>query len=246
MVNTIVLFLVTSFITMDPQTITYAHPFVDILPQKTFVVCTDQCAQPTPKIKKIIVKRDEPAKNEPEIDPYAPVKDFLTVRANQSAAVKSPSQETRQAKFRESVKKGPPAEEKPIVAVEEPINKEPKLILKKESIFFEFNSSNISPNEKEKLLEWLRHVRAPRYRVNGYTCQIGNEQNNMTLSENRAEAIRAIVLEVYDKAIVITRGMGKTNTFGKEDNGQNRRANIEALVPIGEQNAKDEMLISKE
>jgi outer membrane protein OmpA-like peptidoglycan-associated protein len=99
----------------------------------------------------------------------------------------------------------------------------------KEAVFFDINSSIISEKEKKKLIAWIDSVKSNRYKVLGFSCSTSEESNNMSLSENRAETVRKIIMERRKDAIVTTQGMGRSQSFSQNDQSLNRRANIIAL-----------------
>lgn len=98
-----------------------------------------------------------------------------------------------------------------------------------ETVYFDLNSSIITQEEKDKLEAWLISNKASRYKVSGYACPLSKEQRSMKLSENRAEAVRKIILEHKKDASVITQGMGSSEVFDQNTLKLNRRVTITAL-----------------
>lgn len=68
------------------------------------------------------------------------------------------------------------------------------------TVYFDFNSIELRGEIKDVLTEIGRCMKARPdclLAVDGYTCDIGNERDNMTLALNRAHAIKAYLREMY-------------------------------------------------
>lgn len=65
------------------------------------------------------------------------------------------------------------------------------------SVFFDFESTNISTAAKELLNEYtkayLQTNKAATIMISGYTCNMGDDDINNSLSQQRAEAVKSII-----------------------------------------------------
>lgn len=70
MINTIAILLTTAAMGIQPQIQHNPHHLVEILPSQTYVLCNDDCVQPTPKTKRTIHRReiDRPGNSYSRID----------------------------------------------------------------------------------------------------------------------------------------------------------------------------------
>ena len=69
--------------------------------------------------------------------------------------------------------------------------------------------------------------------VNGYTDSVGSDALNLTLSENRANAVKAYLInEGIDPASIISTGYGKSNPVASNDTSSGRQQNrrVEILI----------------
>ena len=74
MINIIAIFMISTSLGLQPQVQVNKHPLVEILPSKTYVFCIDNCNQPTPKVKKTIIKRTE---DENKQNTYSPLTEYI-------------------------------------------------------------------------------------------------------------------------------------------------------------------------
>jgi OOP family OmpA-OmpF porin len=100
---------------------------------------------------------------------------------------------------------------------------------------FEFNSAKLGP-ETPKLDEVVSTLQAqpemPNIKVTGYTDRIGSDKYNMKLSQDRADAVKARLVEKgipADKIEAV--GMGKANPIVPCEGIKKRKALIECLAP---------------
>lgn len=88
----------------------------------------------------------------------------------------------------------PKVEEKVLVAVAEP----KVVILAFEDIHFDFDQSTLKPEAKTILkrnIQLLKDNPKTKIRIAGYTSALGTEDYNQQLSERRAEAVKAYLVE---------------------------------------------------
>ncbi len=116
-----------------------------------------------------------------------------------------------------------------ITALLDPIEVGNKVILK--NIFFDTNKFNIkdeSKSELEKLMEFLNLNPTVHIEVSGHTDNVGSEQANQLLSENRAKAVYQYLIANGIKADrLVYKGYGETQPIATnttdDDRSKNRR-----------------------
>lgn len=118
----------------------------------------------------------------------------------------------------------------------EPIEIGNKVILK--NIFFDTNRFDLKPDSKpelEKLLDFLTVNPALKIEISGHTDNVGNDQANQTLSENRAKAVYDYLVENKINADrLIYKGYGKTQPIAsnitEDDRSKNRRTEFKIIA----------------
>ncbi|MES2425949.1 MAG: OmpA family protein [Bacteroidota bacterium] len=114
-----------------------------------------------------------------------------------------------------------------IVVMLEPIEVGNKVILK--NIFFDTNKYNLKPesrSELQKMLEFLALNPTIHIEISGHTDNVGNDELNQTLSENRAKSVYDYLLSgKVDPARMVFKGYGKTQPIAPNDNDDNRAKN---------------------
>jgi outer membrane protein OmpA-like peptidoglycan-associated protein len=114
-----------------------------------------------------------------------------------------------------------------IVVMLEPIEVGNKVILK--NIFFDTNKYNLKPesrSELQKMLEFLALNPTVHIEISGHTDNVGNDELNQTLSENRAKAVYDYLLSgKVDPARLVFKGYGKTQPIAPNDNDDDRAKN---------------------
>ncbi len=114
-----------------------------------------------------------------------------------------------------------------ITVLLEPIEVGNKVILK--NIFFDTNKFELKPESKaelQKLIEFLAFNPSLKIEISGHTDNVGNDQLNQTLSQNRAKAVydHLIAAEVPASRLVF-KGYGKTQPITPNDTDENRSKN---------------------
>lgn len=119
---------------------------------------------------------------------------------------------------------------------EESTDGEETVISLASDILFDFGKSELPANARPRLAEIIDDVpQDATVRVEGHTDSIGAEDFNQQLSEDRAEAVAAVLREARPDLTLEVRGFGLTqpiapNTEAGEDNpegrAQNRRVEI--------------------
>lgn len=102
-----------------------------------------------------------------------------------------------------------------------------KVILK--NIFFDTNKFDLkmeSKAELQKLIEFLTLNPKVRIEVSGYTDDVGNDQANQLLSENRAKAVyQYLMAGSIDAVRMVYKGYGKTEPIAPNTSDENRSKN---------------------
>ena len=113
---------------------------------------------------------------------------------------------------------------KPEIAVED--RSEP-VILK--NIFFESGSANLLPQSESEitiLYGLLQDQPYVRIRIIGHTDDVGNDEDNLSLSQQRAEAVkRALVEKGIKPDRIVATGMGETSPIDSNDTDEGRANN---------------------
>ena len=135
----------------------------------------------------------------------------------------------------------PPAEEKP-KAASTPVSMgapAPKLVTFSEAALFEFGKAELKPEGKVKIKEYRDQAAgelssAEKVVITGYTDNVGEKDFNMTLSQQRAEAVRDTLTSLGadpKKFQVIGAGEIKPIADNSTEDGRakNRRVEVEVL-----------------
>jgi len=99
------------------------------------------------------------------------------------------------------------------------------------AVHFKFGSSDLTPAEGNSLLAALKHFRVSLDTplvITGYTCKLGSDHYNRTLSLQRAQAV-ADYLQTHGFTVATVQGMGPENplTHKPQEFYRNRRVEIE-------------------
>lgn len=109
----------------------------------------------------------------------------------------------------------------------QPIEVGGKVILK--NIFFDTNKFDIkmeSKSELQKLVEFLNLNPTVKIEISGYTDDIGNDQANQLLSENRAKSVYEYLIAAnVNAARMVFKGYGKAEPIIANTNDDNRSKN---------------------
>ncbi len=109
----------------------------------------------------------------------------------------------------------------------QPLKTGESVVLK--NIFFETNSFELkkeSTVELDKLSQLLKDNPAMKIEIGGHTDNIGSDQSNQTLSENRAKAVNDYLVKAGIVATRLTyKGYGKTKPIATNDTEEGRALN---------------------
>ena len=135
----------------------------------------------------------------------------------------------------------PPAEEKPKAAPTPVSMRAPatKLVTFSEAALFEFGKAELKPEGKVKIKEYRDQAAgelssAEKVVITGYTDNVGDKGFNVTLSQQRAEAVRDTLISLgADPKKFQVIGAGETKPIAdnstEEGRAKNRRVEVEVL-----------------
>ncbi|MBX9850999.1 MAG: OmpA family protein, partial [Cytophagaceae bacterium] len=108
------------------------------------------------------------------------------------------------------------------------------LVLK--NIFFDFDLATLrdeSKTELEKLLKFMNDHPEIKVELSGHTDDKGKDKYNQKLSERRAEAVVAYLVEKgIDKKRLIAKGYGESKPVAPNDTDENRQLNRRTELKI--------------
>jgi outer membrane protein OmpA-like peptidoglycan-associated protein len=110
------------------------------------------------------------------------------------------------------------------------------LIVSMPDVLFDFNKYTLKPEARERLARISGIVLAYpdlKLQIEGYTDSIGSDEYNQTLSEKRADTVRAyLVSSGVSPDNVTARGMGKADPIGNNSTAAGRKLNrrVEMIV----------------
>lgn len=99
------------------------------------------------------------------------------------------------------------------------------------AVHFKFGSSDLTPAEGDSILATLNHLGVPLDTplvITGYTCKLGPDRYNRTLSLQRAKTV-ADFLQTHGFTVATVQGKGPDNpiTHKPQELSRNRRVEIE-------------------
>lgn len=114
-----------------------------------------------------------------------------------------------------------------VIERERILEKDKPLVLK--GIVFETGKADIKPESEGTLREVLQSLEANpevQVEIGGHTDNVGNDQNNMTLSLNRANSVKAwLVANGVAADRIQTKGYGETTPSASNDTPEGRQQN---------------------
>lgn len=115
------------------------------------------------------------------------------------------------------------------------------LIVNLSDIQFDFNQGTLKPEARDKLSQLagiLKTYSGPfRLDIEGHTDTIGTDEYNLRLSQVRADAVRAYLIQagVPSERLTPARGLGKAVPIGSNDTAEGRRMNRRVEIVIADQ-----------
>ncbi len=96
-------------------------------------------------------------------------------------------------------------------------------------IRFDYNKSTIKPESMgviNQIVTMMKDNMATKYEIQGHTDSDGNDDFNIKLSEQRADAVRDILVELgIEKSRLTTRGFGKSKPISDNDSPEGKANN---------------------
>jgi len=118
-----------------------------------------------------------------------------------------------------------------------PAKPEPKRVSIALYVQFDFDKSLIKPEyykDIEKVAEFLKEYPEATGVLEGHTCSIGTEEYNQKLSERRANAVKAYLVDKLgvDSSRLTTVGYGETRPVASNDTEEGRKKNRRVVADI--------------
>ncbi|MDF2431969.1 MAG: hypothetical protein JWP44_1600 [Mucilaginibacter sp.] len=114
-----------------------------------------------------------------------------------------------------------------ITVLLQPIEVGNKVILN--NIFFDINKFDLRPeslSELQKLVEFLNENPTVHIEISGHTDNVGNNEANQLLSENRAKAVyQYLITNKIDAAKLVYKGYGETQPIAPNTSEESRKLN---------------------
>lgn len=113
------------------------------------------------------------------------------------------------------------------------------LVLNLKNVLFEFGTAAIQPGSEENLTKLYRFlVEYPERRIliEGFTDSVGPEEVNQKLSEERAEAVKQVLVESgINPERIMTRGYGEQYAIANNNTAAGRQQNRRVEVVISDE-----------
>ncbi len=120
-----------------------------------------------------------------------------------------------------------PIKDKPIATAAEPETTSPPVVLR--NVLFETGSAELKPEslfELNQLLQLLEKNSTLKIQINGHTDNVGSEEDNLTLSTNRAKAVKDFLIQNGIASNRLShRGYGETKPIDSNDTTWGRQNN---------------------
>jgi outer membrane protein OmpA-like peptidoglycan-associated protein len=99
--------------------------------------------------------------------------------------------------------------------------------VKQQTIYFEFNKYNVPTSSSIDLVQNIAKIKCDSITIKGFCDSIGSNEYNLSLSKNRANAVKHILIEngVNANNIVMCNGYGETNFIKNNSTEEERQMN---------------------
>lgn len=112
----------------------------------------------------------------------------------------------------------------------------PATVFKLENVYFDFGKATLRPESYTALNELANMLKAkPKItiEIGGHTDNVGDDQSNLTLSQNRAESVRAYLINKGISGSRMTaKGYGESKPVASNDTDEGRQQNRRTEVKI--------------
>ena len=112
------------------------------------------------------------------------------------------------------------------------------MVLQLRNIQFDHNSSVLTPSsyaELDKLVKLMQDNPSMQIELSAHTDDVGSEQYNMRLSQQRGESVRKyLIRKGVDAKRIIAKGYGKNKPLVPNDSDENRAINRRVEFTINE------------
>jgi outer membrane protein OmpA-like peptidoglycan-associated protein/Tfp pilus assembly protein PilF len=120
-----------------------------------------------------------------------------------------------------------PIKDEAVTATTEPETTSPPVVLR--NVLFETGSAELKPEslfELNQLLQLLEKNSTLKIQINGHTDNVGSDENNLTLSTNRAKAVKDFLIKNEIAANRLShKGYGETKSIDSNDTEWGRQNN---------------------
>jgi outer membrane protein OmpA-like peptidoglycan-associated protein len=127
-------------------------------------------------------------------------------------------------------------EEQSVVVYNVNIQFEPPKLFTLDMVYFEFGTSSLTKesfSEMEELLEFMKRKKLTVIEIAGHTDDVGEPEENLILSQKRAESVRSyLISNGIEAARVIARGYGEEQPIATNDTIEGRQMNRRTEVRI--------------
>ena len=161
----------------------------------------------------------------------------LARKASEEAAMskEQPAEQQKKLEAERTAREAAEAREKQAIdalAKSAEVKKEPRgiVITLSGSVLFAFGKSEILPTARERLNEVasaLKENKDKTFVVEGHTDNVGSPDRNLTLSQQRAEAVRLFLIKTYgvEEARLEAKGLGASKPAAPNETSEGRQQN---------------------
>lgn len=125
---------------------------------------------------------------------------------------------------------------------EQPVQEAPRVVMR--SVTFPFDGAAVAPLSLPGLrlvADWMQENPEARLRIVGYTCELGAEVYNQSLSYQRALSVRSVLVELgVDEDRLDVSGRGEADPIAANGTPEGRALNrrVEFVVVRGADNVR--------
>jgi outer membrane protein OmpA-like peptidoglycan-associated protein len=114
---------------------------------------------------------------------------------------------------------------------------EPARMFNLQNVLFETGSAILMPESKkqlDELIAWMQLKDLAQIEIQGHTDDVGDETKNLTLSYNRAQAVKSYLVKIgqINASRIQVKGMGESQPIASNDLENGRRLNRRTEIHI--------------